>query len=239
MSGPARARLRVHGGAAHPDLPDEYRVEHYPNAWERAADRWVHIVAIAAAAIGTAVLMVVSLHQDRPGLTLATALYGSALIAMLAFSAVYNLSRISPARPFLRRLDEAGIFLMIAGSYTPFTTQTLHGRWSWGMTALVWTIAACGMVGKLALPRISERVWTAIYVLFGWVAIIAFGPLSRGLPLIALALLIAGGLVYTSGCWVFLKGSLPFRRAVWHGFVGVGAALHFAAVVFGVVALPA
>lgn len=220
------------------EIPDEYLVEHYPSAVERAADRWVHLVAIVSAAIATAALMATSLLQDRPGLTLAAALYGSALISMLAFSAVYNLSHISRARPFLRRLDEAGIFLMIAGSYTPFTTLTLHGGWAWGMTTLVWTIAALGIAGKLALPRISERVWTGVYVLFGWVAIIAFGPLSRGLPLGAIALLIAGGLVYTSGCWVFLRGSLPFRRAVWHSFVGVGAALHFAAIVLGVAAVP-
>jgi hemolysin III len=221
------------------DIPDEYRVDHYPNARERAADQWVHLIAIAAAMAGAGALGVISLQQDRPALTLAAALYGVALVAMLAFSAVYNLSHISRARPFLRRLDEAGIFLMIAGSYTPFTMLTLHGRWAWGMTTLVWTIAVCGIIGKLALPRISERIWTAAYVLFGWVAIIAFGPLSRGLPLTALALLIAGGLVYTSGCWVFLNGGLPFRRAVWHGFVGIGAALHFVAIIVGVVVPPA
>ena len=222
----------------HIDIPDEYQVDHYPNLLERSADRWVHIVALLAAGVGTLMLIAISLLQARLGLTLAAALYGSALIAMLAFSAVYNLSHVSRARPFLRRLDEAGIFLMIAGSYTPFTTLTLQGRWAIGMTTLVWTIAVAGMIGKLALPRISERVWTAVYILFGWVAVVAFGPLSGGLPLSALALLIAGGLVYTSGCWVFLNGGLPFRRALWHGFVGVEAALHFAAVVVGVVVLP-
>ena len=220
------------------ELPEEYRKEHYPNPWERAADRWVHLIAIAAAGVGALTLIGVSLHQGRPALTVAAALYGSALIAMLAFSAVYNLSHVTRARPFLRRLDEAGIFLMIAGSYTPFTTLTLHGLWSLTMTSLVWAIAVLGIAGKLFLTNVSERVWTAVYVLFGWLAIAAFGPLSRGLPLTALALLIAGGLVYTSGCFVFLKDNLPFRRAVWHGFVGVGAALHFAAVVFGVVVLP-
>jgi hemolysin III len=222
----------------HDNIPTEYSLDHYPNYWERAADRWVHLVAIVAAAVGTLVLVAVAISHGRPGLTLAAALYGSALIAMLAFSAVYNLSQVSPARPFLRRLDEAGIFLMIAGSYTPFTTQILHGHWAWGMTSLVWAIAALGIVGKLACPRISERAWTGLYILFGWVAVVAFGPLSRGLPLNALTLLIAGGLVYTSGCWVFLYGRLPFRRAVWHGFVCVGAALHFAAILFGVVANP-
>jgi hemolysin III len=157
------------------------------------------------------------------------------LIAMLAFSAVYNLSGISPMRPFLRRLDEAGIFLMIAGSYTPFTTQALEGAWALGMTSLVWSLAGAGIIGKLAFPQVSERVWTVLYIAFGWIALIAAEPLSRSLPVAALGLLIAGGLVYTTGCFVFLNASLPFRRAVWHGFVCLGAALHFGAVASGVV----
>jgi hemolysin III len=218
------------------DIPEEYRVEHYPNDLERRADWWVHVLALTGAAIGAAVLIAMAIHQQRPGLTIAAALYGAALIAMLAFSAVYNFSRISPARPFLRRLDEAGIFLMIAGSYTPFTTQALHGTWAVGMTVLVWLLALAGIVGKLLMSRLSERFWTGLYILFGWVAVLALQPLSRGLPWSALGLLVAGGLVYTSGCWIFLSASLPFRRAVWHGFVCLGAALHFSAIVAGVVA---
>lgn len=217
-------------------IPEEYLVEHYPSRAERAADGWIHGLAITAAAAGGAALIWMALVQGRPGLAVVSGLYGAALIAMLACSAVYNLSGVSPLRPFLRRLDEAGIFLMIAGSYTPFTTQVLQGDWAVGMTSLVWTIAVAGIVGKLTLPNISERVWTALYVAFGWVALLALEPLSRGLPVAALGLLVAGGLVYTTGCWVFLKADLPFRRAVWHGFVCIGAALHFAAVVSGVVA---
>lgn len=218
------------------EIPDEYMVEHYPSAWERAADSWIHGVAIAAAVVGAVALTSLAAIEERPGLAVAAGLYGAALIAMLAFSAVYNLTGISPLRPFLRRLDEAGIFLMIAGSYTPFTTQTLTGAWAVAMTTLVWTLAIAGIVGKLALPQISERVWTGLYVVFGWVALLALDPLSRGLPVAALGLLVAGGLVYTAGCWVFLNARLPFRRAVWHGFVCLGAALHFAAVAHGVVA---
>ncbi len=221
----------------HHDIPEEYRVEHYRGAWERLTDAWIHFGAIGAAAVGTAGLVIASVIQHRLGVTVATALYGAALITMLAFSAVYNLSKVSRARIFLRRLDEAGIFLMIAGSYTPFTTQTLHGGWAWAMTALVWAVAAGGIAGKLLAPQISEKVWTGVYVLFGWLAVIAFGPLSHGLPLTALLLLIAGGLIYTTGCLVFLNRALPFRRAVWHGFVTAGAALHFAAVVVGVMLL--
>ena len=217
-------------------LPDEYLVEHYPSLGERAADRWIHIVAIGAASVATLALIAVAWRH--PGLAIALALYGAALTAMLAISALYNLSRISPARRFLRRLDEAGIFLMIAGSYTPFTTQVLKGGWAIGMTGLVWAMACLGIVGKLVLPRLSERIWTGVYVLFGWTAVLALGPLSQRLPVAAMVLLVGGGIVYTGGCWVFLNQRLPFRRAVWHGFVCAGAALHFGAGISGVVLVP-
>jgi hemolysin III len=219
-------------------LADEYLVEHYPTAWERAADRWVHILALTLAAIGAAWLVERAIVTGRPGLVVAAGLYGAALIAMLAFSAVYNLSRVSTARPALRRLDEAGIFLMIAGSYTPFTTQRLEGAWSIGMTSLVWMIAVAGIVGKLALPKISEGAWTGLYVVFGWVALLVLEPLRHALPIAAFALLIAGGLVYTGGALLFLNPRLAYRRAVWHGFVCAGAGLHFAAIAGGVVLSP-
>ena len=220
------------------DLAEEYLVDHYPNTRERAADRWIHIMALALAAIGAAWLIERALFTGNAGMVIAAALYGAALICMLAFSAVYNLSHVSTARPALRRLDEAGIFLMIAGSYTPFTTQRLEGAWSIGMTSLVWAIALAGIVGKLAFPRISERAWTALYVVFGWIALIVLEPLRHSLPVIAFALLIAGGLVYSLGCLLFLNPRMPYRRAVWHAFVCAGAGLHFAAIAAGVVLGP-
>ncbi|HWE44641.1 MAG TPA: hemolysin III family protein [Caulobacteraceae bacterium] len=213
---------------------DERVIPHYPNLWERAADKWVHLSALAVFGLGAAVLVYLAATHGQAGLVVAAAVYGAALIAMLAFSTAYNLSHEGAARPFLRRLDEAGIFLMIAGSYTPFTTQSLHGAWAWSMTILVWTIAAAGIVGKLLFSRISERAWTALYVLFGWVAVIALEPLRRSLPVAAFLLLLAGGLVYTAGSVLFLIRRLPFRRAAWHGMVCVGAALHFSAVLVGV-----
>lgn len=220
-------------------LAEEYLADHYPNLWERAADRWVHILALILAVIGAVWLIDRAVVTGRPGMVIAAGLYGVALICMLAFSALYNLSHVTTARPLLRRLDEAGIFLMIAGSYTPFTTQRLDGAWSMGMTGLVWTIALAGILGKLALPKISERVWTGLYVVFGWVALIVLEPLRHSLPIVAFALLIAGGLVYTGGCLLFLNRRLPFRRAVWHGLVCAGAGLHFAAIAAGVVLAPA
>jgi hemolysin III len=217
------------------NIPEEYLVEHYPTRAERLADGWIHGLAIAAALVGGAVLVGMAGLSGRPGLVAAAAVYAAALVAMLACSAVYNLTHVSPARPFLRRLDEAAIFLMIAASYTPFTTQRLTGAWSLGMTGLVWALAAAGIAGKLLAPQVSERVWTAGYVAFGWLAVVALGPMIAGVPAAALALLLAGGLVYTAGSLLFLRQGLRFRRAIWHGCVVGGAAIHYSAILSGVV----
>lgn len=210
-------------------VPDEYLVDHYPNAEERAADGWIHTVAIVLAGVGTGCLTIEAASTERLGLVLTAGLYGTALICMLAFSALYNFSGASPARPFLRRLDEAGIFLMIAGSHTPFT-QRMEAGWAIGMTFIVWTLAIGGIVCKLALSKLSERTWTIAYVLFGCVAIAALAPAGRGLPTLTIFLLLAGGLIYAGGCVFFLNPRMRFRRAVWHGFVCVAASLHFVAI---------
>ncbi|MDR3512340.1 MAG: hemolysin III family protein [Caulobacteraceae bacterium] len=208
---------------------------HYPNAAEWLADGLVHGVGIVAAAAGGVTLLVLALtSHGGGGLALATGLYDLCLLAMLGCSAAYNLTHATAARPFLRRLDEAAIFLMIAGSYTPFTTQRFTGLWAPGMTALVWTVALSGVAGKLVFTRLPEWLWTLVYVAFGWVALIAIRPLIDGLPLSALAMLVIGGLLYTTGTLVF-HSQAPYRRAIWHGFVVVAAGVHFAAVCTGVV----
>ena len=214
-------------------------VEHYPNQAERAADFWVHAVAIAAALIGSAVLIIFALTRGGTSVATATAIYAICLLAMLGCSAVYNLRKPCPKRRILRRLDEAAIFLLIAGSYTPFTTTRFEDNWSLGMTSTVWAVAFAGVIGKLFFPRIPEWLWCLVYIGFGWLAVVMLKPLLAGVSFAALALLALGGLLYTAGVPLFLKQSLPFRRAVWHGFVVAGAAAHYAAVMIGVVLVPA
>ena len=169
----------------------------------------------------------------------ATAIYALCLIAMLTVSTVYNQTRPCAARPILRRMDEAAIFLMIAGSYTPFTTQRFEGAWSIGFTVLVWAIAFAGVGAKLVAPRISDAFWAGVYALFGWLAVIALKPMMDTVHPIALGLLVLGGLIYTAGVFVFISPKVKFRRAIWHGFVVTGATVHWAAVLVGVVLAPA
>ena len=220
--------------------PDELdMIEHYRTPAEKRADLWVHIVGLILAAIGGIVLAVLAAVYSGIGATVATAIYALCLIAMLSISTVYNQIRPCAARPILRRLDEAAIFLMIAGSYTPFTTQRFEGAWSIGFSVLVWAIAFGGVFAKLALPRLSDAIWSAVYVGFGWVAVLALKPMMDTVHPIALGLLVAGGLIYTAGVFVFISPKVKFRRAIWHGFVVTGAMTHWAAVLVGVVLAPA
>ena len=214
--------------------PDE-AVDHYPNRGEKLADGLVHGLGLSAAVAGGVVLIVLSIVTGGgAGLAVATGLYSLCLVTMLACSMAYNLTNPSRARPFLRRLDEAAIFLMIAGSYTPFTTQRMEGAWAISMTVLVWGLALAGVAGKLFTSRLPDWVWTVGYVAFGWVALIALRPLIQGVPIVALVLLIIGGLIYTTGALIF-HSRLPYRRAIWHGFVVTAAGAHYAAICAGVV----
>jgi hemolysin III len=213
---------------------DLSRQPHYPRPSERSADRWVHIVGLTGGALGGLTLLGMSLGVGRLGQAAAVGVYGACLVLMFLASAAYNFA--SPRRrPLLRRLDHAAIFLMIAGSYTPFTTQRLTGAWSWGMTIAVWSLALGAAAGKLFAPGLGRKFWVAIYLALGWIAVIAIKPLLAGVSAVALILLLVGGLVYSMGVIVYLKVDLPFRRAIWHGFVTAAAATHFAAILTGVV----
>lgn len=210
--------------------PDESElVDHYPTRAEHAADGWVHGVGLVLAAIGGIALFVRTLTIGHVAAAGATAAYAACLIAMLTASAFYNLTKPSPARRVLRRLDEAAIFVMIAGSYTPFTITQYEAPISGWLTALVWLLALVGVFGKLFV-RLSDLFWSLVYIAFGWLSVLIVWPLAQSLTPWAIALLAAGGVVYTSGVAIYLRHSIRFRRAIWHGFVIVGAGLHYVAI---------
>jgi hemolysin III len=210
-------------------------VEHYPNRFEHRADLVVHLVGLTAAVVGGGILFYWAMARGGSSVALATALYALCILVMLACSAVYNLTRPSRARRVLRRLDEAAIFLMIAGSYTPFLVHIYEPPFSVLNISLVWSLAVAGGAGKLFMPQISDRFWCLVYIAFGWLSVALVGPFATKMPMNVIVLLAAGGLIYTVGVLFYLNHKLPFRRAIWHSFVIVGAGLHFAAVALGVV----
>lgn len=207
---------------------------HYPSLGARYADLVVHIVGLALALFGGGLALGLAASQGLLGQVAAVTVYAVGFIAMLAFSMAYNFARPN-WQPFLRRLDHAGIFLMIAASYTPFTTQALTGGWAWGMSIAVWSLATLGILGKLFLPGLGKVFWIPLYLVLGWLIVIAIRPMVREVPLAAMILLAAGGVVYSVGTIFYMMKKLKFRRAIWHGHVLAGAATHYAAVLVGVV----
>jgi hemolysin III len=156
-------------------------------------------------------------------------------VATFSFSAGYHLVVRPKLKEILRRLDHAAIFLMIAGTYTPFTTIRFDGAWAISMTTIIWALAFAGAAGKLFFPAVGKHIWTVFYVVMGWLVVAATGPLIEDVPLPGVILLFVGGVIYTVGILFYVAEKLPFRRAIWHGFVMAAAAVHYAAVLTGVV----
>ena len=202
---------------------------------ERFVDSGIHVLGISLGAIAAAVMAASASQHDHALLVPGIAAYCIGLLAMLIASALYNMAEPSPRKLFLRRLDQAAIFIMIAGSYTPFTLIALGDTWSHALLAAVWLVALIGAALKLLAPGRLERASTALYLLLGWSGLAVLQPLFGTLPTVAFALLVGGGALYSVGVLFHCWKSLPYHKAVWHGFVLAAAACHYGAILFGVV----
>jgi hemolysin III len=215
-----------------PPIPANPRAQ---SRGELAADAAVHALGLASGVIGAVTLVsLIAGHGDALELA-AILIYAAGLIAMLGCSAAYHVARAHPRRDLLQRFDHAAIFAMIAGTYTPFTVLALDGGWSVVLTTLIWSLAVAGIVLKLWQPRWFGSLSAAPYLLLGWVGLSAFFPLLSAVGPLTLALIAAGGVLYSVGVLFHAWERLPFQNAIWHGFVVAAAAVHYAAVVSGVV----
>lgn len=201
-----------------------------PSRYELAADRWIHVIGIAFGIAGAIVLIVNVSVAGSLSTLVPAAVYATGLVAMLCCSAAYNLAPPSARKDLLRRLDHAAIFLMIAGSYTPFTTLYLSGAWSVGITSVVWAVAAIGIAIKLTCPGRFERAFILVYLALGWIVLLPLKPLVAALDGPTLALIVAGGILYSVGTLFHVLQRLPFQNAVWHLLVLIAAMLHYLAI---------
>lgn len=210
---------------------------HYPNDTARRLDLAIHIVGLAFSILGGAAMLAIYAFTDRDQRAVPFAgivIYAVGLVLMLSFSTAYNFCS-ERHRSFFRRLDHSGIFLMIAGSYTPFTTGILTGAWAWGMTLAVWIFAGTGIAVKLFRPAFREGLSNALYLGLAWIVVFATGPIVEHLSTAALALLVAGGLIYTLGVFFHVNERLTYSRPIWHSHVLAGAGAHWAAILIGTV----
>jgi hemolysin III len=202
---------------------------------ERLADSVIHVIGVSSGLIACVVLAILALPSAGYRLAVSIGLYASGLMGMLSCSALYNMARDGAFKRVLRRLDHSAIFVMIAGTYTPFALQVIGGPWGVGLLAFVWTVAIAGVAMKLVWPHRFERLSVVTYLLMGWCVVAAIEPLLAGISLQGFVLLAAGGVLYSLGVIFHLWTRLPFQNAIWHGFVLLAAGCHYAAILHEVV----
>lgn len=202
---------------------------HYSRA-EMIADGIVHAVGIVLAIAAGSAMLTLAAFRVGPGEYVAAVFYVAALLTVLSVSMAYNLWPVtSRVKWLLRRFDHAAIYLLIAATYTPFLAQLGDAALASWMLGLIWTAAVAGIAIKVLLPGRFDRLAIVFYLAIGWSGIVLVEPLVGTLPPTAIALLLAGGIVYSLGVIFFVWKGLRFHNALWHGFVVTGAGLHFAA----------
>ncbi len=196
-----------------------------------------HFFAAIVALAGLIVLLV--LGWQSLSKIISFSIYGISLILLFTASATYHMVKAGPnIIGILRKLDHAAIFLLIAGTYTPFCVVMFTGFWRWGLLAIIWSLAIIGIVVKMFIMNAPRWLSTGVYIMMGWLCIAAIGEIFRVLPTGALVWLITGGVIYTLGAIVYITKTMNFLpdkfgfHEVWHILVILGALAHFIAIAF-------
>ena len=197
---------------------------------EELANSVSHGVALVAAVLGAPVLVVSAVRKGDPAGVVGASVFAATMVLLYLASTLYHALPGPRAKRILRMLDHGAIYLLIAGTYTPFTLGVLRGGWGWALFGIVWGLAAAGIVlkavGGVRFPILS----TIVYLGMGWLVVVAAEPVLQRVPLPGLLWLLAGGLMYTAGVGFYAATRLRYAHLVWHLFVVVGTTCHFVAV---------
>lgn len=193
---------------------------------------YTHLAGALLALAGAVVLVVLGAMKQDVWKIVSFAIYGASLVILYSASTLYHSTR-GRLKAFFRKVDHTAIYLLIAGSYTPFTLVTLRGPWGWWLFGVIWVLALLGILQEFWLGKRTRVLSLIIYVLMGWIALVAVMPLVDTLSLAGFAWLAAGGLAYTIGI-VFYAYDKRFTHwhGIWHLFVVAGSALHYCAILF-------
>lgn len=189
-----------------------------------------HGVGLVLALAAAPILIISTVREGGVGDIVGASVFAAAMILLYLASTAYHAAPPGRWRDVLRRFDHAAIYLLIAGTYTPFTMGVLSGAWGWTLFGLVWSAAALGVVTKIVAGVRRPRLSAFLYLAMGWMAIVAVRPLVEALPLPGLLWLGAGGIAYTVGVPFYLSRRLPRGHLIWHLFVLAGTTCHFIAV---------
>ncbi len=202
---------------------------------EEIANGVTHGVGVVAAITGLAVLTAFAALRGDAWHVVGCAVFGATLILLYTTSTLYHSIYARDLKPLLRALDHSAIFLLIAGTYTPFMLGNLRGPWGWSLLAVIWTLGVGGIVLRLFLRGRLHGLVVGLYIAMGWAIVVATKPLLEHVAPGGLFLLAGGGLAYTAGVVFYKWRRLPYHHAIWHLFVLLGSTLHFFSVLFYVI----
>jgi hemolysin III len=197
---------------------------------EELANVLTHGVGVVASVSGAAVLIVLAALGGDAWVIVGVSVFATSLIALYTASTLYHAARSSILKARLKVVDHAAIYLLIAGTYTPFMIGALRGGWGWSLFGVIWGLAVAGIGLKLMFTGRFQVLSTAMYVAMGWLVLVGMGPLVRALDPVTLVWLVAGGVAYTAGTPFYHSRRIRYAHAVWHLFVLAGSVCHAIAV---------
>lgn len=199
---------------------------------DEIANGLTHALGIVLSILGIVFLLIFASSHNKASYWISFSVFGASLLILYSASTLYHFISKPKLKSLLNIVDHIAIFILIAGTYTPFTLVTLEGPWGWSLFGVVWSIAVVGAILKLFFTGRYRILSTILYLLMGWIVIIALKPLIDNIATEGLILLFAGGLSYSLGVIFYLWEKLPFNHAVWHLFVLAGSIFHYFAVLF-------
>jgi hemolysin III len=196
---------------------------------------WHAITHGIGLALSIAGLIVLVIYSNTTISIASSAIFGSTLIVLYASSTLYHAITHTKAKKIFQILDHASIYVLIAGTYTPITLLVLQGAWGWSIFGVIWGLAILGISLKILYPNRFETFSLILYVVMGWMIIVALNPLFENMPSGGLWLLLLGGLSYTFGVIFYIKDKMPYSHAIWHMFVLAGSLFHYFMVLFYII----
>jgi hemolysin III len=199
---------------------------------EEVANSISHGLGLLLALVALPVLVLAAIEVGNVRFLVGVSVFGGTMVLLYLASTLYHSISHEAAKQLFRVFDHTAIFLLIAGSYTPFSLGVLHGPWGWSLLAIVWTLAIIGITLKIRKRTRHSRMSIVLYVIMGWLAVVAVKPMVMLIPVPGILLILAGGLAYTGGLAFFAAQRIRYNHFIWHLFVIAGTTCHFFAVLW-------
>ncbi len=206
---------------------------------EEIANSLTHGIGALLSMIGLVVMILLANWSGDLWKIVSASVFGASMVALYLASTLYHAVPMPKLKHFFRKLDHSAIYLLIAGTYTPFLLVSMRGAWGWSLFGVLWGVAVVGCAFKAFFVGKWDKASTALYLAMGWAVLVALKPAIEAVPVGGMVLMALGGLAYSVGVFFYVSDRIPYNHAIWHGFVLAGTAFHYFGVVFYVLLWPA